>query len=327
MAYSTLSDTQIDGDSPLIADTFFKLRDNPIAIANGDSGAPKIQDAALDTGAATTAGQTWVGLRIPAASITQGRLNSSTGEVSTSSATGSNELLPGGEYGFFPRIRVSNAVYDGSATICVDSSATTYGSRINLAVTSGGTIYALQRYINSSPPYDLGDGDVPLFVFALVNSAGEVESTYAADVPPWAYNGPTRVTADRIAADGRKFQNRRFIDPATGDLIRDEIEITHELKNADMELIPHPFGGNDLAGKTIVLLDPVETLDLLDLHEMGESIADMLYGRHLVVDSDRIKRAAPAGVQPSAVKWKQAQKRWRAVPSVISRMEKAPVQK
>lgn len=60
MAYATLSDSQIDGDSPLIADTLFKLRDNPIAIANGDPGAPRIVQGALALpGAGTVLLQAW----------------------------------------------------------------------------------------------------------------------------------------------------------------------------------------------------------------------------------------------------------------------------
>lgn len=327
MAYSTLSDSQIDADSPLIADTLFKLRDNPEAIALGLSGATRIVAGALAAGAALG--------NIGAGGIAQGYLNTSLGEVSINgdSTGGTGALtLPGGQYGFYPQTKHGGAAGANSWEIYINGGTleTTYITEIYFkhsdtdAWTPDPYGYAQQRYINSSPPYNIGDGDVPLFVFALVNSSGVIEATYAADVPPWAYNGPTRVTADRIAADGRKFQNRRFIDPRTGNLIRDEIEITHEIKNADMALIPHPFFGNDLTGKTVVLLDPVETLDLLDLHEMGESVADMLYGRHLVVDSDRIARACPAGVQACAIKWKQAQKKWRALPSVAARMEIAP---
>jgi hypothetical protein len=76
MAYSALSDSQIDADSPLIADTFFKLRDNPIAIANGDVGAPRIQTAAIQDDAVTaaklaegTAERDWVLGRTAAASV------------------------------------------------------------------------------------------------------------------------------------------------------------------------------------------------------------------------------------------------------------------
>jgi len=335
MAYSAIAGSEIDADSPITAGLMTKLRDNPIAIANGDAGAPRIQAAALDTGVALA--------NIAAGTIGQGKLNTSTGGVSRAQNGLSVLTLPGGQYGFYPQLRVSAAaganisaapalsVYaDAASALTVNSaslstSATTYMTLANFG--AGITLYADQRYINSSPPYNLGDGEVPLFVFALINSAGEVESTYTADVPPWAYNGPTRVTADRITQDGRKFQRRRIIDPKTGDLIRDEIEITDDIKNADMGLIPHPFAGNDLTGKTVVLLDPVETLDLLDLHEMGECVSDLLYSRHLMVDNQRISRAAPPGVQPCAIRWKQAQQKWRAVPSVMEKAGKAPAAK
>lgn len=64
MAYNTISDARVQNGAIANSALFFHLRDNPIAIANGDSGAPRIVDAALDTGAATSAGTTWVNLRI-----------------------------------------------------------------------------------------------------------------------------------------------------------------------------------------------------------------------------------------------------------------------
>jgi len=39
--YAALSGTQIDADSPLIEDTFTKLRDNPLAMFEGAAGSPK----------------------------------------------------------------------------------------------------------------------------------------------------------------------------------------------------------------------------------------------------------------------------------------------
>ncbi len=314
MAYATLSDAQIDGDSPLIADTLFKLRDNPEAIALGLSGATRIQDAALDTGSATSAGQTWVNARIAAGSLGQGKLNTSMGEVSASNSSYTSLVLPGGEYGFYPQVRGSGTTGGASfnAQIASAVSHASYFTRISLQQNSGSLIvYAQQRYINSSPPYNLGDGDVPLFVFAIVDGNGDVVATYTADVPPWAYNGPTRVTADRIDhVTGKKYQRRCYLCRERGEVVRDEIEVTHEIKNADMSLIPHPFLGNDLAGKSIILLDPVETLDLLDLHEAGESISDLLTGKYLTVGNGDIRRACPQGVHPVAIRWKNSGK-WR----------------
>ena len=61
--WTTISDTQVDPNAPLTSELMTALRDNPIAIAQGASGATRITDAALDTGAATTAGTDWVAKR------------------------------------------------------------------------------------------------------------------------------------------------------------------------------------------------------------------------------------------------------------------------
>lgn len=55
MAYVSISNTAIDQDSPITVSLMTALRDNPTAIANGDSGAPKIQTAGINDSAVTTA--------------------------------------------------------------------------------------------------------------------------------------------------------------------------------------------------------------------------------------------------------------------------------
>lgn len=55
MAYSAITAGEIDQDSPITTGLMTRLRDNPIAIAAGDSGAPRIQTNALDTGVVTGA--------------------------------------------------------------------------------------------------------------------------------------------------------------------------------------------------------------------------------------------------------------------------------
>lgn len=62
-AYTTISNALVAVGAKPFATTMQALRDNPLAIAEGDATAPRILDAALDTGAATAAGITWVGLR------------------------------------------------------------------------------------------------------------------------------------------------------------------------------------------------------------------------------------------------------------------------
>lgn len=61
--YRTIAASEVDADSPVTATLMEALAENPTAIAEGASGAPPIEDAALDT-TATTDGETWVQDRI-----------------------------------------------------------------------------------------------------------------------------------------------------------------------------------------------------------------------------------------------------------------------
>ena len=72
--WTTIADSQVDPNAPLTSELMTALRDNPTALAEGSVGAPRIVDAALDTGAATTAGTNWVALR--AAGVAAGAIGS-----------------------------------------------------------------------------------------------------------------------------------------------------------------------------------------------------------------------------------------------------------
>ena len=63
--YTAIGNTALDIDSPIRSSDVLKLRDNPIAMAEGAAGAPRIQDAALD-GTVTAEGSEWVRDRIGA---------------------------------------------------------------------------------------------------------------------------------------------------------------------------------------------------------------------------------------------------------------------
>lgn len=63
MAWTDIPDAALDPDAPLTSDLAYAWRDNPIAIANGDAGAPKIQGRALGIGLGNmTAGGSIAGL-------------------------------------------------------------------------------------------------------------------------------------------------------------------------------------------------------------------------------------------------------------------------
>jgi hypothetical protein len=66
--YITITDPETDPDAPLTSELAKKWRDNPLAMFEGDATAVAagitLKDAALDTGAPTAAGITWVGARL-----------------------------------------------------------------------------------------------------------------------------------------------------------------------------------------------------------------------------------------------------------------------
>lgn len=168
------------------------------------------------------------------ASVSQGDLNTSTGTVSVScpstayttnnvfGSTGTPVALPGGQYGFVPESRSFSMSGSGQNSTPIGWSTYqrtggTYGAYINmigLIVGSGsgnfsGSAQHQQRYVTASAPWDWGDGELHGFTYLLVNSQGEVVQHYAADVPPWGYNGPTDIFPDYInLKTGKKFRRR-----------------------------------------------------------------------------------------------------------------------
>jgi hypothetical protein len=52
--YVTISDTQVDPDAPITSQLAYAWRDNPTAIAEGASGAPRIQTASIENNAVTS---------------------------------------------------------------------------------------------------------------------------------------------------------------------------------------------------------------------------------------------------------------------------------
>ena len=253
--------------------------------------------------------------------LPQGGLKTTTGDVSVSAGTGSaNVTLPGGGYGFYPQIFTDVGVSSMDAKI--GNTFTGTGATTNIHLTTNapsGNSNARQRYIQASPPYNLGNGDIPLFTFVWVDALGNIKATYVAPEPPWAYNGPTDIRADYYR-DGKAYQRARltaqqrldFLDSTKRNAVFDqlarasEVEITHAIKNADMPLIPHPFTANNVSGTTIVLLDPVGAMSeqLATLHAAGESISGFLYDKYLTIDNTPLAGNTPPGVVACRASWK-----------------------
>ncbi len=243
------------------------------------------------------------------AAIGQGELITSQGAVTVPNI--SNTVLPGGLYGFYPQTAANVNAY-ATALILYGGQSTTYTTAI--WNDGGNTGKAQQRYINASPPFNLGHGDIPLFIMLRLRAlTKEVEGVYIADVPPWGYNGKTNLTPEFIDGKGDKFKFKRtrkkinFNDVLSGkEKIEDYVKgttavdksilipIDHAMKNADMFDIPHPFGG-DLTGSTIIALDPLckNTSFMNDIYLDGsfeclDEITEILHSSHLKINSESL---------------------------------------
>jgi hypothetical protein len=191
--------------------------------------------------------------------------------------------------------------------------------------------------VTASPPYDLGDGEIPLFVFLRINKVTKkVISTYIADTPPWAYNGPTKIRPDVWTTDNDGKINTKALSvnnyylavenynlkkalkvaiPKNEDIrlfstdkklqLRSEkilAPIDHERKNRDMALIPHPFVED--AEHEIVLVDPCETMGLCEDMEDGEDISKLIMDGYIEINNTELTRAMPNCVKAHGFSWK-----------------------
>ncbi len=130
-------------------------------------------------------------------------------------------------------------------------------------------------------------------------------------VPPWAYNGPTSIRPDqvkKVAGVLKKYKDVRAVDETTGEVIVERKEIDQSMKNADMNLFPHPFASAQ-PGDQIILLDPPETEYLADLMKAGESINELLHLDYLRISNETITRQVPTGVTPARFTWKNTARR------------------
>lgn len=242
--------------------------------------------------------------------VSQGDLNTATGDISGAVSTTGSLIgtLPGGEYGFSYNLIGAGGIEFRSqiATNIASQTAMVFG--LKTSGTGGTTVTARQRYVTASPPFDMGDGPVRGFLFLKLDAAGNILGHYLADVPPWGYNGPTSIRADKIdRKSGKKYRKilkprtmKEYMDGATPEYIHEEI--TQEIKNADMSLIPHPFVLQD--GETAVLADPMDGRieKLLQLQNAGENLTEALQGGYFRPDNEALARKGPPGVMQVALK-------------------------
>lgn len=252
-------------------------------------------------------------------SVSQGQLNTSTGTFSATPSTPSSAsdwgsvaavLLPSGQYGFMIESSVNSADFSGDnfGAWVMGRNSTSYGAyvqAVNFGNTNSRTIQGRQRYVTSSPPFDIDGKEAGGFMFLLLNNSGEVISHYFADVPPWGYNGPTNICCDKqCPTTGKKYAKnmkpRTFEEIMDGAKIEFELqEITMEMKNADMDLIPHPFEGH-AADEHVVMIDPYDdrVFRMKEYQNAGGSqeIMDQITKGYIRVDNTKTRIKGPKGV-------------------------------
>ena len=74
-----------------------------------------------------------------------------------------------------------------------------------------------------------------------------------------------------------------------------------------MDIIPHPFTGNDLTNRKIVLLDPLSSTvkDLVQLNSDYESVGEILHNGYIKINKTGLDIKSPKGVLTVKASWKK----------------------
>ncbi len=285
MAWTTLS---FPFGSILTSTKMTQLYDNLTALADGATGAPPIQTAALEqTGGSEAVTQA----TIRASAVGQGELKTTTATQSaTAGSQATGDILPtGGSYSLFMTIgglQSSQLHWATNGSSSFNNTVSVYNSDS----ANNYTVYLFSRYVQASPPYNYGAGDVPLFVLVMLDkNTREVLATYAAEDPPWAYHGPHILHP--VIGKLQKYLGIWGKDPkkiwagkdnmTRGDyltairklrsLTEDELvsalskDFTMDEKMVDMNIVPHLFNEFDPNKHVVVQIDPLTKL-CEDLH-------------------------------------------------------------
>ena len=275
------------------------------------------------------------------ANVTQAKLaNSSVGQAQLKTATqqttgfagggGVNISFTGGAYTLGWGLQGGGD--DSTAAVAAGNGAAyAYAIFLSPGGSPGVAYYFQASYITASPPYDLGDGDVPLFVYAEVTPSAQIVRVDVAQDPPWIYNGPNRINPHKIryGSNGRNYYREREIIATHGSIsaaIRAgvprqvainrlgtdqmvEVEITRAFKNRDMNVIPSPFSRKQDPSNVIVMLDPVSPLmeRLLGVHEAGDpdmTVSGLLRQDYIRIGNTSLPRVTPSGVIAVNASWR-----------------------
>jgi len=261
---------------------------------------------------------------INANAINWSELNTSASTTSVSVAgesTSNSGVFAAGGKGFSPRMYCTSTASGSTAILHwlpVSATAVAPLCRVTNANASTRTFIGTMNYVDGSPPYDIGDGEVGHFIFIkMKRGTKEIVATYVANCAPWHYNGPTDISADS-RMEGKNYYFRKIITPeikalhpqervvAIRELGRTLIEVTPMMKNIDMDLIPHPFVGNVAPDEIVVMVDATSdiTIDMKELNADGENVSEIIHGGYFNFGEAMPSRTSPNGVIVVPATWK-----------------------
>lgn len=335
MVWTTIPDSDIDPDSPITTGLMTAYRDNFPALAAGLSGAPLIQTAALEQ---TASSEAVTQACIRAAAVGQAELKSTTASQSASVSSGGygEVTLTGASYTMAWFCGNNSTYYKD----CIAPNSGTYTTKVRVEDKNAlgtHTMYVYSRYIQASPPYDLGNGDIALFIMARINTiTKEIIETFIAQDPPWAYNSNFNnhpIHGKLQKALGLRGKNIKAIfdgtdtsmqpqqvlalisqmndikrNPAAFQTILNE-PFTMEEKLEGMYQMPHTFAPL-AADEAYIMIDPVGALtdSLAILHEEmgnseGFSISNLLHDKYIEIGTEQ-NAFTPPGIIAVSAKWK-----------------------
>lgn len=293
--------------STLTSTQMTQLFNNTAAFAAKDSGAPTL--------AASYITETMIG----ASTVSQGKLKTTAtaGSVVVLAGLSNSYPLTGGSYSWWTS---SSDAVPGTTQIIIWGGGDTAAGVIGLAnqdSSNSHTFYLDERYVQASPPYNLG----PLFIFLLVNPDGSFAGIRVMPDPPWAYHGPTDITP-QYWRNGKSYRRVPCVDGVAlakalrnqqvlrkflnNDLLIEDVEteITLAYKDSDMAVMPHPFDQKWMRpGQGVILLEPGSSLmgklsDLLEA-DHARTVRNLIEQNYLDIDftSSLNVSGAPPGVQ------------------------------
>ena len=311
--WTTVSSTVLEIGKPIRSIDITAIKENITAVPEKAAGAPVLANNYV------------VQAMINAAAVGQGQLKTTTASGSTGLG-GTSYSLTGGTYSWWT---ASSTPGDTGEFYGFGGGNTAAGviGLFPVITTTGPTFHVDERYVQASPPYNLGHGDIAQFFYVMVGSDGAVRAVSVGADPTWAYHGQTDIRPERYDRSGKAFRRYRMLgaEPLrealrsqetlrrfmAGELQPDlvELEITHEIKNRDMNAHPHPWSATPLpAGCSVVLLDPtssiVDRLALICTEENARRGVELVEQGYLSIGNTPLEMNSPTGVMPVAVSWK-----------------------